>query len=120
MESEEAKALREEVTKKESEVESQRNTMKLGAELPGQGFTELSSVGLRNKMRTDPDEAVRKACYDGMTSIGPFICEKGFCDIVKMRNKMAKKLLFEILDTLEAGTKDLLATARARLASEKG
>jgi oligoendopeptidase F len=140
MESDEAKALREEVTKKESELEAQRNTMKLGADLPGEGFKEISSVGLRNRMRTDTDEFVRKACYEGVSSIGPFICTNGFCDIVKMRNRMAKKLgyvdfydykvqqaegfdkkrLFEILDTLEAGTKELLASARARLASEKG
>jgi len=140
MESDEAKALREEVTKKESEVEDQRNKLKLGADLPGVGFTELSSVGLRNRMRTDADEAVRKACFEGICSVGPFICANGFCEIVKMRNRMAKKLgyvdfydykvtqaegfnkarLFEILDTLEAGTKELLHSARARLAAEKG
>merc|ERR1711971_138624 len=83
MESDEAKVLREEVTKKESELEDQRNKLKLGADLPGSGFTELSSVALRNKMRTDTDEAVRKACYGGLCSIGPFICSNGFCDIVK-------------------------------------
>lgn len=28
---------------------------------------------LRNKMRTDDDEAARKACYEGLRSIGPFV-----------------------------------------------
>ena len=75
MESDEAKKLREESMKIEGSLEAARNTMKLGADLPGQGFTELSSVGLRNKMRTDNDEAVRKAAYNGLRTIGPFVLE---------------------------------------------
>ena len=55
----------------------------------------LSSVGLRNRMKNDKDEAVRKACYAGLLDIGPFICENGFIDVVKKRNEMAKKLGYE-------------------------
>ncbi len=36
-------------------------------------FHKASSVQLRNKMRTDDDEAARKACYEGLRSIGPFV-----------------------------------------------
>lgn len=84
-------------------------------------LVEMSSVGLRNTMKNAKDEATRRACYDGLRGIGPFICENGFTEIVKMRNRMAKCLgyadfydykvtqaegfgkdaLFEILDTLE-------------------
>lgn len=140
MEDPEAKALREEATKLEGSLESARTEMKLGAELPGQGFVELSSVGLRNRMQTDADEAVRKACYAGLLSIGPFICDHGFPSLVKVRNRMARKLgyvdfydykvtqaegfnkarLFEVLDTLEVNTKELLDEARKVLAVEKG
>jgi hypothetical protein len=43
-------------------------------------------------MRTDDDEAVRKAAYQGLLSIGPFVLSHGFVDVVKARNKMAKSL----------------------------
>lgn len=76
MESDEAKKLREESMKTEGSLEAARNSMKLGADLPGAGFTELSSVGLRNKMRTDNDEAVRKAAFEGLRTIGPFVLER--------------------------------------------
>jgi len=124
MESATAREKREESMKLEGSLESQRNTMKLGAQLKD-GFQEMSSVGLRNKMRTSPDEAERKACYEGLRSIGPFVVANGFVEVVKARNAMAKALgyvdyydykvsqaegfnkqrLFEILDTLEAGTR---------------
>lgn len=140
MESAEAKALREEAMKIEGSLESSRNTMKLGADLPDKGFTEMSSVQLATKMRTEADEGVRKACYNGLKSIGGFVVENGFLEVVKARNQMAKALgyedyydykvtqaegfnkkrLFEILDTLEVGTRDLNMEARSLLAKEKG
>jgi hypothetical protein len=139
MESAKAREKREESMKLEGALESKRNTLKLGAHLKD-GFVEMSSVGLRNKMRTSPDEAERKACYEGLRSIGPFVCSNGFVEVVKARNAMAKALgyvdyydykvsqaegfnkqrLFEILDTLEAGTRDLMMKARKQLAASKG
>ena len=75
-----------------------------------------------------------------MRTIGDFVTANGFVDLVKARNRMAKSLgyvdyydykvtqaegfgkaaLFEILDTLEKGTRPLMQAARARLAKEKG
>jgi len=140
MESAEAKTLREEAIQLEETLGAARGTMKLGAELPNEGFVELSSVGLRDRMRTNADEAVRQACFEGLRSIGPFVCSNGFVEIVKKRNKMAKSLgyldyydykvtqaegfgkirLFEILDTLEQGTRKRLSAALEQLSSEKG
>ena len=77
MESEEAKKLRSEATKIEGQLEAARNHLSLGATINGK-FEEMSSVGLRNKVRVDPDEAVRKACYEGLTKIGDFVTENGF------------------------------------------
>jgi hypothetical protein len=139
MESEEAKILRAEATKIEGGLEAARNTLTLGATIDGK-FEEMSSVGLRNKVRVDPDENTRKACYEGLTKIGDFVTENGFVELVKVRNRMAKKLgfldfydykvtnaegfgkvaLFEILDTLEAGTRPIMESARKTFASEKG
>ena len=42
-------------------------------------------------MRVSDDEATRKACYEGMRSIGPFVAER-FLEIVKCRNRLARSL----------------------------
>lgn len=139
MESEEAKTLRSEATAIEGKLEASRNTLALGATIDGK-FEEMSSVGLRNKVRVDTDEEVRRACFEGLGKIGEFVTENGFVELVKVRNRMAKKLgyldfydykvtnaegfgkvaLFEILDTLEEGTRPIMEAARKRFAEEKG
>jgi oligoendopeptidase F len=139
MESEEAKKLRGEATKIEGQLEAARNHLTLGAIINGK-FEEMSSVGLRNNVRVDPDEAVRKACYEGLSKIGDFVTENGFVELVKVRNRMAKALgyidfydykvsnaegfgkieLFKILDTLEEGTRSIMEEARKKFAEEKG
>jgi oligoendopeptidase F len=138
----EAKLIREATNQIESELEHKRNNMKLGYTDPStKEFKELSSVGLRNILRTDPSEEVRKAAYDeGLRSIGPFVCDHGFCDIVKKRNQLARAMghvdyydytvtnaegfdkdaLFEILDTLERGTRPLMEAARVELKRQHG
>jgi hypothetical protein len=68
--------------------------MQLGYTLPDGSFHPMSSVGLRNEMRTSKDEAIRKAAYEGLRSIGPFVLDNGFVEIIKLRNKMAKSLGF--------------------------
>jgi len=139
MESPVALTLREECMKIEGALEDARNKMTLGATIGGE-FVELSSVGLRAKMRVAPEEATRRACYDGVRTIGDFVTANGFVELVKARNAMAKSLgyvdyydykvtqaegfgkaaLFDILDTLETGTRPLMVAARARLCAEKG
>jgi oligoendopeptidase F len=91
MESAEAKELRAKAMAIEGSLEDARNRMTLGATLDG-SFCELSSVGLRNKMRVDPDEAVRKACWEGLRTIGDFVTANGFVELVRSRNQMAKAL----------------------------
>ncbi|PNH06082.1 hypothetical protein TSOC_007613 [Tetrabaena socialis] len=72
-----------------------RNTMALGYTDPATSeFVKASSVQLRNSLRVSDDEATRKACYEGMRSIGPFVASQ-FLEIVKERNKLARLLGFE-------------------------
>jgi len=135
-----AREVREETTALESVLGEKRNFMKLGYTKVDGSFVEASSVGLRNVMRTSEDEATRKAAYEGLRSIGPFICDNGFCEIVKLRNKLAKSLggedyydytiqnaegfskkrLFEILDDLEISTRPLMEAARKELVDRHG
>ena len=129
---EEAKKIREETASIEGKLEMARNSMKLGYTDKEGKFVEASSVGLRNKLSTEADEAIRKAAYEGLRSIGPFVLDNGFLDIIKLRNRVAKKLgfvdyydykvtnaegfgkakLFEMLDGLEEGTRPIMMEAR--------
>lgn len=96
MESEEAKLLRSEALDIEGKLENERNNLVLGAIMPDDGnFLEMSSVGLRSKLRVDPDESVRQACYEGLTKIGDFVTDNGFVELVKTRNRMAKSLGYQ-------------------------
>ena len=69
----------------------------MGYTAPGEGgkFQEKSSVQLRSIVKTNTDEAVRKAAWEGLRSLGPFVLENGLCEMVKLRNEMARKLGYE-------------------------
>eukprot|EP00798_Chlamydomonas_sp_ICE-L_P006884 gene6884-30858_t len=127
-----AKDLKEKLNTLEAELSAARNDMALGYSDPTAGgeFKKASSVQLRNTMRVEPDEAIRKACYEGVCTIGPFVAER-FLGIVKARNKMAKglgfedfydlkKVLFGVLDDLETKTRPIMEDARKALAQSKG
>ena len=134
MESAEAKELRATATRIEGALEAARNKLRLGATIDG-SFVELSSVGLRSRMRVEPREEVRRACWEGLRSIGDFVLANGFVELVRARNQMARSLgyedfydykvtqaegfgkaaLFQILDSLEQGTRPLMLAAPARL-----
>jgi len=140
----EAKPLREKVTELESALEMQRNAMASGYVDPeksgDEAWTKASSVALRQLIRTNANEATRKAAYEGVRQIGSFICDNGWLEIVKLRNQMAKKLgyecfydykvtqaegfnkktLFAMMDDLESKTQPIMAAAIAALKKEKG
>lgn len=135
-----AKELQEKVTVLETELGAARGGMKLGYTDPKSGdFIIASSVQLRNKMDVEDEEELRKACYEGLCSIGPFVAER-FIEIVKLRNRFARLMgfqdfydykvtlaegfgktrLFEMLDDLESKTRQPAMDARAELAKAKG
>lgn len=136
----EAKSIREKTNEIEGELEKSRNEMSLGYTDADGVFQAASSVGLRTLMRTSPSSTVRKSAYDGLRSIGSFVCGNGFLEIVRLRNQLAKLLgfedyydytvtnaegfgkakLFEILDGLEEGTRSLMLKARQELENMHG
>ena len=75
----------------QGELEDNRNKMKLGYEKDGE-FKQMSSVALRNVMRTSDDEDDRKLAYNAMNGIGEFVLDNGFTEVIKKRNKLAKML----------------------------
>ena len=57
--------LQERLNQLEADLAQWRNKMRLGYRDPRSGeFRKASSVQLRNTMRTNPDEATRKACWE--------------------------------------------------------
>jgi len=137
-----AKELREGTAQLESKLEMARNQMTtLGYTDPlTQKFVEKSSVGLRNLLSTSPEESIRQSAYESLCSIGPFVLDHGFCEIIKQRNQLAKSLgfvdyydykvqnaegfnkttLFQMLDGLEFGTRPIMVQARAEFAQRYG
>jgi len=142
-----ARQLSQDLAKLEGDLEVARNRhLTLGYtvahETNKKTFVEASSVGLRNVMRTSPDEKVRKSAYEGLRSIGPFCLDHGFVDIIKKRIQLAaslsdkfedyydykvtnsegfgKQKLFDILDTLEQGTRPILEQALKELEERFG
>lgn len=137
----EIKEIRESTNEMDSRLEMSRNRMDLGYINPNDGtFQSMSSVGLRNLMSTHADEAMRKAAYEGLRTVGPFVCQNGFVDIIKLRNKLAKALgfedyydykvtnaegmsketLFKILDGLERGTRSIMEKSMQELEARHG
>ncbi|MBK8169601.1 MAG: peptidase M3 [Sandaracinaceae bacterium] len=135
------RALSERIVEKEQELAHKRGTMKLGyVESSSNEFVEASSVKLGLILRTDPDEARRKAAYEGLLSIERFVLDNGFIEIVKLRNelgrllgyedyydyrvqvveRMSKAHLFEVLSAFVARTEAGTRTALAAFANERG
>lgn len=129
----EAQALSEEIVGMEQALARTRGEMTLGFVDPATGRLErASSVRLMLMLKTDPDEARRRAAYEGLRSIETHVLTHGFLDIVRKRNQLGRMLGFEdfydwrtsvverkskknvflILDDLAARTRD---RARAEL-----
>lgn len=136
----EARETRSRTNKLEDKLSHERNGMNLGYTRTDGSFVAASSVALRTVMRTSSDESERRSAYEGLRSVGDFVCDKGFAEIVKLRNRLSKSLgyedyydhtvrnaegfskqrLFEILDGLEEGTRPLMLRAREELERRHG
>ena len=96
VESKEARDLQEVLVKKEGELERARQSMHLGYQEPFHGrFVEAGSDKMRLVVGTSRFEAERKAAWEGLQSIEPYVLANGFIDIVKDRNRLGRLLGFE-------------------------
>jgi Zn-dependent oligopeptidase len=136
-----AQALAAEIIELEGKLQAARGAMNLGYTDPKTGsHVPATSTLLANMLRMEPDEALRKAAYEGMRSIEPFAIENGFLEIVKKRNQLgrmlgyedyydmkvqrtegfSKKELFQLLDDLEAKTRDRAKACIDDFVQERG
>lgn len=91
-----ARKLSAEIVELEAALAEKRSMMPLGYTDPGTGeHVPASSVRLALIMRTDSDEARRKAAFEGLKSIEPFVLDAGFLEIVKKRNRLGRMLGYE-------------------------
>ena len=135
-----ARALLGDLVARETELQKARGEMELGFRDASGEFVPASSVALANSVRTDPDEAVRRGSFEGLRSIENFALDHGWAEIVKMRNRFArrngypdyydykvqwaegfdKKTLFGFLDDLEKRTREPARREIDNLARERG
>ncbi|MBL8604626.1 MAG: hypothetical protein JNK72_22060 [Myxococcales bacterium] len=96
IESPEGRALSEELVRMEGELQTRRAAMKLGYTDPDTGaFVAAGTNKLALLMRNDDNPARRRAAYEGLRAIEPYVIEHGFLEIVKTRNKLGRLLGYE-------------------------
>jgi Zn-dependent oligopeptidase len=140
VEGEEGQALAEKLVRMEGDLHRARTTMKLGYQVPGEEFVEASSNKLSVMVTNDRDEARRRAAWEGLASIEPFVLSHGFVEIVRERNRLGRMLggedyydwkvkrqegmtkleIFALLDDLEARTRERARESLEKLKAEKG
>jgi oligoendopeptidase F len=141
IESPEARQLFERLVELEGALERERGAMQLGYVDPASGrLVRASSVQLGLMISTSAEEPVRKAAWEGLRSIEPYVLDRGFIEIVRERNRLARMLgyedyydwkvsinegfdkarLFALLDDLEKNTSDAAARSMQELREEHG
>jgi Zn-dependent oligopeptidase len=91
----EAKEILRDIMERETELQKRRGEMELGYRDSEGHLVRASSVALGNAVRSDPDPAIRRASFEGLRSIEDFVLENGYLEIVKLRNRFARKIGFQ-------------------------
>jgi Zn-dependent oligopeptidase len=135
-----AGALADEIVADEGQLERARGEMDLGYRAPSGEHVSASSVKLGVMLRSEPDEALRKAAWEGLGSIEPYVIEHGFLDLIRKRNRLGRALggedyydwktqrvermskaeVFALLDQLEERTRDSARRSLRELRAEHG
>jgi len=141
IENPEAQRLADKLVTMESALAKARGEMDLGYADPDTGdWRRASSTELMLKVGSADREDLREACFRGLESIEDYALARGFLDIVKERNRLARMLgyedyydykvsttegfgkerLFTLLDDLEARTRQALQRYLAAVKAEQG
>ncbi len=87
--------IRDKIAKLEAEILKQKTSHKAGYTDPSSGkFIEASENKMKAIMRTNPDEAVRKACFDAIEGL-PLATLDMYIEVIRLRNEYAKVLGYE-------------------------
>lgn len=137
---EEAASIKMKIDALESTIADIRSTRSEGYINPYTGeWVEASIVKMRTLIQTDPDEKVRKACFDAREKLA-LDCIDVYVELVQLRNqfaqllgyadfyeykllridKMSKNELFTLFDTIADKTKGIFDDIRTLEKSKKG
>lgn len=128
------------ITELEGKLEHARGEMRLGYVGNDGKFVPASSVKLSGLLRSEPDERLRRAAWDGLRSIENFVLSNGFLEVLRERNRLGRELgaedyydwkcrrveglskreIFAYLDELETLTRDAARRAVDELRQSKG
>ncbi len=135
-----ARALQEEIVAAESALAGERARLQLGYCDASGVQHAASSVRLGVLLGSDPHEEVRRSAWDALRSVEPHVLDRGFLEIVRMRNRLGRMLgaedyydwkvrrvegltkreVFAQLDDLEVRTRERARAALEGLARERG
>ena len=136
----EARDLHSELVEDEGRLSRFCRDMPLGYVDATKGPVRASSVELSVMLTTDPDEGRRRAAWEGLRTIEPFVLSHGFLDLVRKRNRLGRLLggvdfydatvrrtegltkaeIFAWLDELEVKTRARTRASLRELAAMKG
>src|SRR5262249_54035433 len=91
----EARAILKQIVEREAALDRARGEMELGYRDAKGALVRASSVALSNHVRTNPDPVVRQAAFEGLRSIESFVLDHDYLEIVKLRNRFARRLGYE-------------------------
>jgi len=140
IDSAQARELAARITQLEGQLEHARGEMELGYRAPDGSFVRATSVKLAAMLRSESDERLRRAAWDGLRSIERFVLDHGFLEVLRERNRLGRMLgaedyydwktrrvegltkaeVFACLDELEALTRDSARRAVETLAARSG
>lgn len=91
-----ARRLADEIVERETALVQVCGGIKTGIADPSTGsWTPLGPNALLQMTNNHPQEAYRRAAYEGLLKIERFVLENGLLDIVRLRNKLARCLGYE-------------------------
>lgn len=135
-----ARDLAERIVEAEGALARARGELPLGYVDPDKGLVRASSVRLAVMLKAEQDPRLRKAAWEGLRSIEPWVLERGFLEVVKLRNQLGRMLgaedyydwkvrrtegmtkaeVFALLDELEGKTRAAGQRAVEELKRQKG
>lgn len=136
-----ARAVQRALVALQSKVDRERKALEAGYTDPKTGaFVPATITKMRLMVTTDPDEALRKAAWEGLMAVDKAVGEKWIIPIVKMRNRLAREIgyanyyemrvrqmegisldqVFSYLDELEQSTRDAARASFESMMQEKG
>ncbi len=126
IDSSDARSLADSIVEAEGALANERGKLQLTCLDESGTRVPASSIKLGTLLGTSPSEPVRRSAWEGLRAIEPHVLERGFLEVVRMRNRLGRMLgaedyydwkvrrvegitkrdVFDRLDDLEARTRD--------------